>query len=288
LELLAVPNPETAKTIKQTLSVYLPDGGVPLVSVQFIGVGVTSGTAGMRVIGCDAAGVVKLTTDVRGDRVKINLVSQDFGTLAPSALLPSLQLATALRPPNILVLTVKVGEVEVSEQQPIAAPFLNDPPDPDFMQFVEDVAVVQDRLRQYFPLPEVIEPLDFAMARRIRKLLDGERVRWKRSPVEVNVDADKIDEFKEQFADVTENALRMSTTATDLTLAGHKLVIGPFSLEGIASIDLDAVAPDADGVVTARFDIGSDGWMYGFIGGAFDDGAVAGESNVSGGDGDGG
>lgn len=189
--------------------------------------------------------------------------SQDVRPIAPAALLPSLRLALAMRPPNRLVLTICKGATRHSKKSVIDEPFLRDPPEDTVVQFIEDLAAIQDALHQAFPMPETITSEEARNANRLRRLLAGERVPWKRGPLTVALMPDRVEEFRRQFPAGGSGGLRISFDDLALDFGEHTLHAGPAFLQGKTSIDLDAiVVPDGNESPTAEFKVLGDGWLY--------------------------
>ena len=263
LRFVAVPDADPGDLPTQTLAAYEPGAAVPLAALVFHPSDRTIGSAGARLTAYDSARTVKLVTDVRRDTVHLNLQAQHVRPIAPAALLPSLRLALAMHPPNRLVLTISKDADRYSEESAIHEPFLRDPPEDTVVQFIEDLAAIQDALHQAFPMPEKITGEYARNANRLRRLLAGERVPWRRGPLTVTLVPGRVEEFRAQFAAGPTGGLRISFDDVEFDFGEHTLHAGPVFLQGETSVDLDAIIVPEDGSSpTAEFEVLGDGWLY--------------------------
>lgn len=200
---------------------------------------------------------------MRARAIQLNLRATDRRPVTPAAVLPSLRFARALVPPNRLVLILSKGDRRDQEETVIQQPFLSEAPGDELIQFVEDLAIIQDRLCSPFPLPDTFTGRDADEARRLRRLLDGERVAWLRGPLTVSLVPDRVAEFRAQFAESPRGWLRVSYDDAAVDFGEHTVRTGPIWLLAEMTIDLEAIIDDPDaGAPTAVFEVLGDGWMY--------------------------
>lgn len=264
VQFVAIPDADPADLPTQTLAVYEPDATVPLATLVFHPATRTVGTAGARITAYDASRAVELVTDVRRDTIHLSLHSQDVRPITPAALLPSLRLAVAMRPPNRVVLSISKDGARFDEDSLIEQPFLLDPPNEAVVRFIEDLAAVQDALHQPFPVPDRFSREEAHNANRVRRLIAGERVAWNRGPITVTVIPGHVEEFRAQFADASSGrGLRISYDDVEFGFGEHTLHAGPMYFQAEALIDLEAITlPDDGSAPTATFELLGDGWLY--------------------------
>jgi hypothetical protein len=263
IEFVAIPDTDVVELPTQRLDVSALGRTDPIASLTFHAEHRTTGSAGARITAYDPARTVSLVTDVRSRTIQLKLRALDDRLVTPSALLPSLRFARAVVPPNRLTLTISKGTQRYREDTSIEQPFLSEPPSDELVQFVEDLAVIQDKLRAPFPMPDTFTGRDAHEAHRLRRLVDGERVAWLRGPLTVNLVPDRVAEFRAQFAQTPRGWLRVSydDMEVDFGEAGeHTVHTGPIWLLAEMSIDLDRITDGPD--ATAIFDVLGDGWMY--------------------------
>lgn len=261
VKFVAIPDTDVRDLPTQTLEVYEPEKAHPIASLTFQPGQRTSGSAGARLTAYDAARTIKLVTDVRARTIQLNLTAQDVRPITPAAVLPSLRFSRAVVPPNRLVLTVSKGDRRYRQETVIDGPLLSEAPSDELVQFIEDLAVIQDTLNTTFPLPDTFTGRDAHEAHRLRRLLDGERVAWLHGPLTVSLVSDRVEEFRAQFAERPHGWLRVSYDDIEIDFGAHTVHTGPLWLLGEMSIDLDTITDDPS-APRAVFDVLGDGWMY--------------------------
>jgi hypothetical protein len=283
VEFVAVPDTDARELPTQTLAVYEPEAAYPLASLTFHPAQRTTGSAGARLTAFDTARTVKLVTDIRAQTIRLNLQAQDPRPIVPAALLPGLRFSCAVRPPNRLVLTIRKDGQRYTEESIIDHALLSDHPDERLVQFIEDLAAIQDALNDTFPMPDTFTGRDAHEARQLRRLLDGERVPWMRGPLTVTLEPDRIEEFRAQFTATPTGWLRISYDDIEVEFDGHVVHSGPVYLLGQMSVDLDAIVldpDDRDGAPTAAFEVLGDGWMHAERGRPDDQGTIGSERSA--------
>lgn len=202
----------------------------------------THGALGVRLTAHDLAGTVRLTTDVRGRDVAFNFAPTSSRPALPAIALPGMRILHARRPPNTLSATVyddqHRGEPSNIVIDKFAGPTLPD----EILAFVEDLAVIQDRLRRPFPLPGTIRGSDLRWADQLRRPLEGETVPWVHGTLTATLDPDKLTGFKAQFP-AGGGGLRVGWDDQIVSIGGVDVHTGPMYMTGIVTIDLDAI-PD--------------------------------------------
>ena len=198
---------------------------------------------------------------MRARTIQLNLTAQDVRPITPAAVLPSLRFSRTVVPPNRLVLTVSKGDRRYREETVIDGPLLSEAPSDELVQFIEELAVIQNALNTTFPLPYTFTGRDAYEAGRLRRLLDGERVAWLRGPLTVSLVPDRVAEFRAQFAERPHGWLRVSYDDIEIDFGEHTVHTGPVWLLGEMSIHLDAITDDPN-APTAVFEVLGDGWMY--------------------------
>lgn len=235
--------PQTTNLPEQTLAVYEPGAPFPLATLGFRPVSRTSGKAGVRLVARDLAHTVELVTLLRRDgTVTFQFrAGHDVASMPvlPSALLPGLRLLRALRSPNRLLVTVCHGDEigTMNEPVPVETDFMQPVPD-DVADFIENLAVIQDKTRQPFPLPPTVTANDIAIADTVRRLLDGDAVHWSQDPLKVFLRPDGVAEFATQFPPGSTSHVRLSNENYEVRLCGQLIHLGPVYMvaEVVASV----------------------------------------------------
>lgn len=192
--------PETDNLPEQSLAVYEPGAAIPIASLRFHAATRSRGAGGVRVFAYESARTIRLITEVRLDQsVTFRLQAQPTHPIAPSAVVPGLRMLRAMRSPNVLVLTLRQGDQSARHEAPVPDLAAQDAPPEEMIDFIEDLAAIQETLRQPFPLPQTVTVGDIKRAARLRRLLDGEVVPWVHGSLTVTLDPDKVAEFKAQF-----------------------------------------------------------------------------------------
>jgi hypothetical protein len=205
---------------------------------------------------------VKLLTDVRNDNIQLKIQALPTGRMGASALLMTLQFARSIAPPNELVLTVSQGGHRSVTRTPIDHNLLADPPSDELIQFIDDLALIQDATHSLFPVPDTFTQADARLARKLRRLFDGASVPWRRGPMKVSVFEERIDEFTAQFADHPRALLGIMHDDIEAEIAGEVIHTGPVFISGQVKTSTDIVRREGDDVPSAVFDTLGDGWMY--------------------------
>lgn len=173
------------------LAAYEPGAAFPLASLSFEAVERTSGDGGIRVVAYDAARTVKMILKVRPATITINIEAQNPPLATPAAVLLGLRFMQALHHPNTMMLTVRAGDHTETNRMDLPPGSSVGQMPQQAVEYIEDLAAIQDKLRQPFPLPPTFTPGDLDMASRLRRLLDGETVPWLRGPISITLDPTK-------------------------------------------------------------------------------------------------
>lgn len=247
----------------QTLAVYEPGAAFPIATLPFQTEVRTRGQRGSRFVAHDDAHSIQLITEVPRDApITLHLRGHDPGPVTPAAILPGMRLIHALQPLNVLHLTVRNGESEAVEVLPLPAGTSN-AVSTEVLGYIEDLAAIQDALRQSFPTPGTLTRQDIDLAKRLRGLLDDKFVPWLNGGIRVTLDPKGVAEFKSQFPGGA-GTLGVSSDNVDVHLAGHVLHLGPLFMLGSVTVDLDTVAddPPAGQELTVTFTAAGDGWFH--------------------------
>jgi hypothetical protein len=251
--------PETENLPTQHLAVYAPGAALPKASLGFATQSRSRGVAGSRLVAWDSTRTLQLTTDVRWNQAgTFRVQMHPRHPILPSAILPCLRLLHALRAPNAMVLTVGAGDRSMRNEVPIVDGQHSGVSD-ELLRFVEDLAIIQDRLRQPFPLPETVTGADLRWADQLRRLVEGEAVPWIHGTINVTLDPDKIAGFKAQFPSGG-GGLRVSWADQEVCIGEATVHTGPMYMVGVVTIDVDAIPdhPEPGQEVRAAFDLVDD------------------------------
>ncbi len=237
--------PETENLPTQHLAVYAPGAALPEASLDFVAESRSHGIAGSRLVAWDSTRTLQLTTDVRRDQTgTFRVQMHPRHPILPSAILICLRLLHALRAPNTMVLTVGAADRSMRHEVPIVDGQHSGVSD-ELLAFVEDLTVIQDRLRQPFPLPQTVTSADLRWANQLRRLVEGEAVPWIHGTINVTLDPDKIAGFKAQFPSGG-GGLRVSWADQEVRIGEATVHTGPMYMVGVVTIDVDAIPDHAE------------------------------------------
>lgn len=202
---------ETEGLPSQLLAVYAPGAALPLASLPFKSIRRTKGYSGTRITAVDVFDAIRMVTtlDTKESQFTLTLSTKESAGMMPSAVLPGLRLFQAFGPPNEFRLTLRLGDTHETHTQELTeapGPLLPD----GLMTFVEDLAVVQDRLNQPFPLPDVVMRSDRALVGTLRGLLDGAAVPWWQGPITAQMTSGAVDGLREARSSDGAFVLRVS------------------------------------------------------------------------------
>ncbi|MEO9239658.1 MAG: hypothetical protein ABI418_16370, partial [Jatrophihabitantaceae bacterium] len=275
--------PDTENLPTQTLAVHGPNSAFPIATLSFQTARRTVGQAGARLVARDHANCVELISEACLDRtLRIRLQALDNPLAPPASVLPSLRLMQALCAPNTLVLTVRLGQNQITETMQLPhVPEVNRIED-EVIGFVQNLAKIQDALHQPFPLPPTFTGYDLDLAARLVRLIAGEAVPWRQGSVTVGLDPAGVGEFKQQFQ--AGGALRVSWHDQEIAFGDHVLHTGPIYMIGAVTVNLDAIPdhPPPGDEVAATFDLVGDDWFHARLGTPPDEHPLIGEQAARG------
>jgi hypothetical protein len=266
IEFISIPTTAISEIPTQTVSVYEPGAAWPVASQIFHPKERTAGFGGSRIIAYNETGTVRLTTEVHQDVLKIHLTALDVDNISPGALLPGLRLCMALKPPNSLVLRVERDGQSFTDRVEIEGALLSEMPDDRLLPLVEDLAYIQDRLNQPFPVPVTVTDVTVSTARRLRLLLEGKSVRWWRGPLRVTLDPSRVEEFRNEVSQFATGDLRITYDDMEVLIDERSVHTGPVSLTGTVAIDLNAIDLTDAERPRVSFEVLGDGWFHAHLG----------------------
>lgn len=257
--------PETQGLPHQQLAIYEPGAAFPIATLGFEPATRTRGPAGgVRLVATDTSRIVQLVTELRRDgSATFNLQLQQVHPILPSAVLPGLQFMRAAHPPNILKLHVRLNDQTTTDTSEIPDDLAADPMPDDMYGYIEDLAVIQEKLHHPFPLPPTATRGDIDLAARVRRLLNGERTPWVRGSITMSIDPSKVADFKAQFPPGG-SGLRISWDDQEITFGENVVHTGPMYMIGaVTVIDLAAIPdnPAEDEDLQATFTLVGDSWF---------------------------
>ena len=136
-----------------------------------------AGHAGVVLHGRDITGflAIRLQVDVVQRTSSLTLSIGNLEPAAPAALLPALRMLTSMKPGNMLRIDINVPHAEPLINSPVTEELV-DGRLHEFVGLVEELAVIQDRTRTMFAVPDVLTHEDVAEIHRASQLLAGEHV----------------------------------------------------------------------------------------------------------------
>lgn len=247
----------------QTLAIYRPGAAFPLTSLDFHISSATRGQAGVRVVSFDAARTLQLVTEFRRDGLQIDLRTEQLSPILPSALLPSLRVLRAMEYPNTARLTMRLNGQLSENDFDLDAQGPEDGPPQEFVQYLEDLAAVQDALHQPFPASLTVTRRELELAGRLRRVLAGESVPWLQGPVSITIDARRLSQFKREFP-AAGGWIRVSYDDLEVTFGDRTVHAGPMYMIGAVTLDLAAIPDESpDGAdLPATLEVLDDGWFH--------------------------
>jgi hypothetical protein len=221
LRIIAIPE-EIALPADVTV---LGPAGLTLARLRFTLTGRTRGTAGASLTGWDAARTAELTVrfDQRTGESTMKVVgNDDTGPILPSVLVPTLRFFAASHAPNRVL--VSIGGKPLADPSPCKA----SPSEPfaRITQAAEDLAAIQDRLQDPFPVP-ALNPQLADLLSRLRRLLDGEQVPWMRGAVTVHLDPARVADFEADIGDANRFAFEAEAPLLRVNIGDVPVEVGP-------------------------------------------------------------
>ncbi|MBN9621002.1 MAG: hypothetical protein J0H43_14935, partial [Actinobacteria bacterium] len=261
-----VATPDTADLPTQTLAVYAPRGAYPLATLRLQTQERTTGTVGPRFVAFDESRTVRLVTEVGPDKIGLQIQTENGHPCTPSAVLPGLRFMRALRPPNILAITVQRDGRSMTERSLIEGAVADALPD-EIVEYIEDLAAIQEHTNDRFPVPGTVTPADIELASRLRRLFAGESVPWLNDQLELTLAPTGVTTFKAQVAD-GRGWLCIAAPDEEIAVGEHTVHTGPLHLFGLVTID-PASVPDQPGdeqEISVIFRLDEGAWFYAKLG----------------------
>jgi hypothetical protein len=256
--------PQTVGLPAQTIAVYRPGAAFPISSLDFHAESATQGQAGVRVFSFDTARALQLVTEFRRDgALQLNIQSGEPGLALPAALVPGLRLLRAMVYPNVVWLTVRRDGRSSEHDFELEPDAPDDGPPEEFLDYLENLAAIQDALHQPFPVSRTVTRGERELAQRLRRMLAGEVVPWLRGPIRITLDADRLHQFKQEFP-AAGGWFRISYDDLEVTFGERTIHTGPLFMIGAVTLDLDALPDESpDGAdVPATLEVIGDGWFH--------------------------
>lgn len=260
LRIIAIPEDIALPAV---VSIVGP-AGLPLARLRFTLTKRTSGTNGAQLTGWDPARTAELT--VRLDQTTGNAIlnvagNPDTGPILPSALLPALRFFAASQAPNRVLVTI--GGTPLADPSPCPAQPLDHIA--RVTQAAEDLAAIQDHLHDPFPVP-ALNPRLADLLTRLRRLLDGEQVAWRRGTMSWQLDAGRVAEFLADIGTANHFTFAADTPTLRVQIGDTTVEVGPirfYAAEAeISSIQqLRRVKPSDPDPAVDIHPLG-DGWIY--------------------------
>ncbi len=224
------PRQEVTPPLRGRVIVQQPSG-IPVASLAVAFTHRVLGTDGGTLYGSDMTGLMRVQVrfsrhDLSG-QLKFSFVPPE--TAMPAALVPVLQLIAESRPGRFMAL-VFAGDTSEGLRAPITTGIT--PPGWEagearfWADAYDDLARLQSRTGQYFPVPDDFTRHDVREVKEIHALLDGEEIVLRGETVSVEViSAEGLD----QLADIRGGMFRLTAGYESMlfTLGDHQIDLGP-------------------------------------------------------------
>jgi hypothetical protein len=185
-----------------------------------------AGHSGVVLHGRDVTGflAIRMRVDTVRRTSSLTLSIGNLEPAAPAALLPALRLITSVKPGNTLRIDVDLPNAEPLINSPVAEELVDDRLR-EFVELIEDLAVIQDQTHTMFAVPDVLTHEDVAEIRRARGLIAGDHVALGSGVVQFTMTPHDPD----SYAAGLEGDFRLAAAAegTPVTIASRTLDLGP-------------------------------------------------------------